>query len=123
MLTNLEKNLEKAVREMMDRFSLVPGSVFEALARHDEDMIFFDSDQLRLLASPGKVAHCPECGDILDQVEVSCSEVDIGGELEIECSGCEAELVVDDLEISPKLPDSGGYPVAYSWLRSPNDCS
>lgn len=44
--------LKEAAGRWMDQFEFVPASVIEKMARADEAMTYYDSDSLRLIASP-----------------------------------------------------------------------
>ena len=52
--------IKKAAEEWLDLFNFIPGSIFEKLASNDESIRFFDSDSLRLIASPRIL--CNYCG-------------------------------------------------------------
>ena len=59
VITMKYKDIRSAAEAWVNEFNFVPGSVFEQLAEANEDILFYESDNLRLLSSPW--IECSSC--------------------------------------------------------------
>jgi hypothetical protein len=84
----MSTTLRQAAESWIDGFDQVPASVLEKMAKADEAMTYYDSDSLRLIASPRVV--CDECDSTyegeLTLEQLQRREADTRGEVCPNCS-------------------------------------
>lgn len=109
-------SMREAAETWVSTFSHIPGTLIEKLGAHDEAVLYYDSDDFRLIASP--LIECCVCGAAYegDKTLVELARLRIFGQ-GVTCTGC-PQNEGDAWGIGHP---ANAFPCAWGTLFSPKD--